>query len=61
MLKELAQYITGLAVKAEETEVKEINGETYINGERLMPDYARQMELNSLDAAIDCILYTQKH
>lgn len=58
MLKELAQYITGLAVKAEETEVKEINGETYINGERLMPDYARQMELNSLDAAIDFLQAT---
>lgn len=53
MLKELAQYITGLAVKAEETEVKEINGETYVDGERLLPDYVSKMSLNNLNATID--------
>ena len=41
MLKELAQYITGLAVDAQETEVKEIKGETYIDGNRLLPDYTK--------------------
>lgn len=53
MLKELAQYITGLAVKAEETEVKEINGETYVDGKRWLPDYVSKMSLNSLNATID--------
>lgn len=53
MLKELAQYITGLAVEAKETEVIEIEGETYVNGSRLMPDYTKQMSLNTLDATID--------
>ena len=58
MLKELAQYITGLALDAEKTEVIEIEGETYIDGKRLMPDYVSKMELNSLDAAIDFLKVT---
>lgn len=53
MLKELAQYITGLAVDAEKTEVIEVNGETYMDGKRLMPDTCNYKELNTLDAAID--------
>lgn len=53
MLKELAQYIAGLAIDAKETEVIEIEGETYVNGSRLMPDYTKQMSLNTLDATID--------
>lgn len=58
MLKELAQYITGLALEAKETEVIEIEGETYIDGKRLMPDYVSEMQLNSLDAAIDFLEVT---
>lgn len=58
MLKELAQYITGLAVDAEKTEVIEVNGETYINGTRLMPDTCNYKELNTLDAAIDFLHVT---
>lgn len=58
MLKELAQYITGLALDAEKTEVMEINGETYVNGNVLMPYYTTRMELNTLDAAIDFLRVT---
>ncbi|WP_276932652.1 hypothetical protein [Dielma fastidiosa] len=58
MLKELAQYITGLAVEAQKTEVMEINGETYIDGKRLMPDACNYKELNTLDAAIDFLRVT---
>lgn len=53
MLKELAQYISGLAIEAQKTEVMDICGETYVNGKRLMPDYVQQMSLNNLDATID--------
>lgn len=60
MLKELAQYITSLALDAKETEVIEIEGETYINGSRLMPDYTKQMLLNTLDATIDFLHATCK-
>ena len=60
MLKELAQYITGLAVEAQKTEVMDINGETYIDGKRLMPDACNYKELNTLDAAIDFLHVTCK-
>lgn len=58
MLKELVQYIADLAVEAQEMEVIDVCGETYVNGERLMPDYVKRMSLNSLDAAIDFLHVT---
>lgn len=58
MLKELAQYITGLAIEAQKTEVIDVNGETYMDGKRLMPDTCNYKELNTLDAAIDFLHVT---
>ena len=38
----------------------DINGETYIDGKRLMPDACNYKELNTLDAAIDFLHVTCK-
>lgn len=58
MLKELASYIAELATEAKGTEVIKIGDDTYIDGRRLLPDYASNKRLNSLNATVDFLRTT---
>lgn len=55
MIKEAIKYVVGLGKESQEIITKDIKGETYVKGdaERILPDYARREDANTLKAIVD--------